>query len=526
MDLDHDPQVSSAASALDTPLQGHTRLPRTRRYPGPELVADLIHHQLLQSLRESAGVTEEEQQQQQQHSSPQQQQGEVDDRSQSRTENLRSSSNNSSEVGSGTASSAQTHLPSDRDASDPSTTELRHRNQRSASTASLDPLRRNDTAGAAAAATPLDPSAGTGMDADAETPGSVMDRTQFLMNQLPFFMRLLTDLSRGIRLPDETGGENTEDRTGTSESETASNTDPTAPIAAADTPTITGAGSPSDTTLDSPDSREHSSEAQSDINAQPRRRNATIRFVQIGGGLSHALRNRSRAPGLSNETGEMSRAGESGETGETGETGDNTNSEHEGRGTGAAHEDLGEAIILFLSGPPSEPQSESDHAGPTQDGADDTTGARPRQRSPWIVLSLSGGYISNLLAAGANREGGASYDDLWMLSNLIGPARPITTTQEAIDGAGFPVGRFEHAVQGIRDVTTLGDATKCLVCMSEYEEGEDMRALKCRHGFHQECIDKWLTTGANKCPVCRAAAVVSEPPAVEPEVSVDPSIEE
>ncbi|KAF9956291.1 hypothetical protein BGZ70_009982 [Mortierella alpina] len=361
------------------------------------------------------------------------------------------------------------------------------------------------------------------MEADTETPGSVMDRTQFLMNQLPFFMRLLTDLSRGIRLPHEAGGENSEDRTGASESELASTTDPTAPTAAADTPTTTGAGSPSDTTLDSPESREDSSEAQPDTNAQPRRRNATIRFVQIGGGLGHALRNRNRAPGTSNETEEMSGTGG---TGETGETGDNTHSENEGRGTGAAHEDLGEAIILFLSGPSSDPQSESDHADTAQDGADDTTGARPRQRSPWIVLSLSGGYISNLLAAGANREGGASYDDLWMLSNLIGPARPITTTQEAIDGAGFPVGRFEHAAQGIRDVATLGDATKCLVCMSEYEEGEDMRALKCRHGFHQECIDKWLTTGANKCPVCRAAAVVSEPPAVEPEVSVAPSIEE
>ncbi|KAK3847962.1 MAG: hypothetical protein J3R72DRAFT_361984 [Linnemannia gamsii] len=128
------------------------------------------------------------------------------------------------------------------------------------------------------------------------------------------------------------------------------------------------------------------------------------------------------------------------------------------------------------------------------------------------------------MQAGPDGEGGSTYDDLWMLANLIGPARPITTTQEAIDNAGFAVGRFEQALQGMRNVATLGDGSKCLVCMSEYEEGEDMRALKCHHGFHQECIDKWLTTGANKCPVCRAAAVVTESPmAVEPEVSVNPS---
>lgn len=94
------------------------------------------------------------------------------------------------------------------------------------------------------------------------------------------------------------------------------------------------------------------------------------------------------------------------------------------------------------------------------------------------------------MGAGGEGEGGSTYDDLWMLANLIGPARPITTTQEAIDNAGFAVGRFEQALQGMRNVTTLGDSSKCLVCMSEYEEGEDMRALKCNHGFHQECIDK------------------------------------
>ncbi|KAF9570045.1 hypothetical protein EC968_002307 [Mortierella alpina] len=133
--------------------------------------------------------------------------------------------------------------------------------------------------------------------------------------------------------------------------------------------------------------------------------------------------------------------------------------------------------------------------------------------------------LSSLLAGAGTEgeEGGMSYDDLWMLSNLIGPARPITTTQEAIDNAGFHVGQFENASQGMRDYSMLGDGSKCLVCMSEYEEGEDMRALRCKHGFHQECIDKWLTTGANKCPVCRAAAVVPRDPVVDPLEAPGPS---
>ncbi|KAF9975628.1 hypothetical protein BGZ73_000642 [Actinomortierella ambigua] len=136
---------------------------------------------------------------------------------------------------------------------------------------------------------------------------------------------------------------------------------------------------------------------------------------------------------------------------------------------------------------------------------------RPRGRPQWLVVTLSSAYLSSFLAGASlnlDGEGGMNYDDLWEFANLMGPARPVTTTQEAINQAGFHVGQFERAIPGMRDYATLGDATKCLVCMCEYEEGEDLRALGCKHGFHQECIDKWLTTGANKCPICRAAAVV------------------
>ncbi|KAG0056261.1 hypothetical protein BGZ83_005816 [Gryganskiella cystojenkinii] len=225
---------------------------------------------------------------------------------------------------------------------------------------------------------------------------------------------------------------------------------------------------------------------------RPRRHNATIRFIQVGGGIGHHHHHRHRHGGEASD-------GAAG-----------------GRPEGSQSEEIGEAIIMYLSGPDTD--SESTTAG--SDGPESGNRTRTRSRSPWIILTLTGPYLSNLMAAGTEGEGGMNYDDLWMLSNLIGPARPITTTQEAIDNAGFAVGRYEQDHQGIRDVVTLGDGSKCLVCMSEYEEGEDLRALNCKHGFHQECIDKWLTTGANKCPVCRAAAVVSEPPPVEPEVTV------
>jgi hypothetical protein len=49
------------------------------------------------------------------------------------------------------------------------------------------------------------------------------------------------------------------------------------------------------------------------------------------------------------------------------------------------------------------------------------------------------------------------------------------------------------------------EAGECAVCLAEYACGEEVRVLPaCRHGFHRECVDRWLLTRAPTCPVCRA----------------------
>ncbi|XP_062199558.1 RING-H2 finger protein ATL66-like [Phragmites australis] len=60
------------------------------------------------------------------------------------------------------------------------------------------------------------------------------------------------------------------------------------------------------------------------------------------------------------------------------------------------------------------------------------------------------------------------------------------------------------------------EAGECAVCLAEYAGGEEVRVLPaCRHGFHRECVDRWLLTRAPTCPVCRApiAARSKEPDA-------------
>ena len=43
---------------------------------------------------------------------------------------------------------------------------------------------------------------------------------------------------------------------------------------------------------------------------------------------------------------------------------------------------------------------------------------------------------------------------------------------------------------------------KCIICLSEFELGDQVSALPCAHVFHTECIASWLKKHC-QCPVCK-----------------------
>ncbi|XP_027364453.1 probable E3 ubiquitin-protein ligase XERICO [Abrus precatorius] len=47
------------------------------------------------------------------------------------------------------------------------------------------------------------------------------------------------------------------------------------------------------------------------------------------------------------------------------------------------------------------------------------------------------------------------------------------------------------------------DHLDCRVCLSEFEEGENVRNLNCKHTFHKDCLDQWLKQYCATCPLCR-----------------------
>ncbi|KAG2494677.1 hypothetical protein HYH03_007193 [Edaphochlamys debaryana] len=55
------------------------------------------------------------------------------------------------------------------------------------------------------------------------------------------------------------------------------------------------------------------------------------------------------------------------------------------------------------------------------------------------------------------------------------------------------------------------DEPQCTVCLCEYEEGERITQLPCKHDFHSTCINKWLQTHST-CPICRVSLLPEPTP--------------
>lgn len=93
-----------------------------------------------------------------------------------------------------------------------------------------------------------------------------------------------------------------------------------------------------------------------------------------------------------------------------------------------------------------------------------------------------------------------SYEDMQMLSTLLGPVKPPVATPEDVSAAGgvfqlviqdsgFIGERISEDVDDSPLIINLGE--RCLICLADYEVSEEVRRLdRCKHVFHRECIDE------------------------------------
>jgi hypothetical protein len=71
-----------------------------------------------------------------------------------------------------------------------------------------------------------------------------------------------------------------------------------------------------------------------------------------------------------------------------------------------------------------------------------------------------------------------------------------TVNEDALDELTLmEYGQLEDELQKKTD--------KCAICLSEFEQSDTVRIMKCEHFYHQTCIDTYLKNYNNKCPMCR-----------------------
>ncbi|KAJ6821890.1 E3 ubiquitin ligase BIG BROTHER-related [Iris pallida] len=64
------------------------------------------------------------------------------------------------------------------------------------------------------------------------------------------------------------------------------------------------------------------------------------------------------------------------------------------------------------------------------------------------------------------------------------------------------------SLQSVNYKVQDGNSDQCVICRLEYEEGEPLVLLSCKHAYHSECINRWLQI--NKvCPICSAEVSTS-----------------
>lgn len=70
----------------------------------------------------------------------------------------------------------------------------------------------------------------------------------------------------------------------------------------------------------------------------------------------------------------------------------------------------------------------------------------------------------------------------------------------------LPKFAYDSGKQDTGGKLSTGD---CAICLTEYVNGDEIRVLpQCGHGFHVDCIDKWLGSHSS-CPSCRQVLVIS-----------------
>ncbi|DAZ98754.1 TPA: hypothetical protein N0F65_003810 [Lagenidium giganteum] len=96
----------------------------------------------------------------------------------------------------------------------------------------------------------------------------------------------------------------------------------------------------------------------------------------------------------------------------------------------------------------------------------------------------------------------------FLILTVVDHFAPVQNRHVYVNGA-LPEELRELAVERVNASMCGHDDASCEICLDDYEEGEELRLLPCRHHFHQSCVDEWLGK-VPSCPKCQGT-IYEEP---------------
>lgn len=85
---------------------------------------------------------------------------------------------------------------------------------------------------------------------------------------------------------------------------------------------------------------------------------------------------------------------------------------------------------------------------------------------------------------------------------------PVTINEEDLEK--LPIEKFNS-----------DEEIECSICRMEMEKEDEYFNIECKHMFHKECLEKWLTECNYTCPVCRIELGSSNPHIDDVEQPID-----
>ncbi|EPY49967.1 ubiquitin-protein ligase E3 [Schizosaccharomyces cryophilus OY26] len=146
---------------------------------------------------------------------------------------------------------------------------------------------------------------------------------------------------------------------------------------------------------------------------------------------------------------------------------------------------------------------EGNNMGAERAGDEETSNANSNgAHGDWLIYVFGGLFpeYHPILTTVSLFSDNPTYEDLLALTSYLGPAKKPVATAEDLNRAG---GLFLY----LENDNIVSNNT-CLICLEPFERNVLCRRLKgCKHFYHKDCIDQWLTTGNNSCPLCRSRGV-------------------